>query len=183
MMIHDLTVRVRPQNKNAHALCIVLLALAAAGFVTSFTVPLYRGIIQLFAAILIVAALTVYARYLGSKYSYEIFTNDGEGEPLFIVRQETGKRISILCRVSLAGISEVVPLSMKEAKERAKTSGAHRYLYTSTLFPSRAYYVKVRTRHEKADLILEGSDEFFSYLDASAKEAALLFPPFAEEEE
>lgn len=183
MTIRDLTVRVRPQNKNAHLLCILLLALAAAGFATSFTVPLYRGIIQLFSALFIVAALTVYSRYLGAKYSYEIFTNDGEGEPLFIVRQTTGKRISILCRVTLAGISEVVPLSMKEAKARAVASGVHRYLYTTTLCPSRVFYVKVRTRHEKADLILEGSDEFFSYLSASAKEAALYYPPFAEEEE
>lgn len=182
-MIHDLTVRVKPQNKNAHTLCIALLALAAAGFVTSFLVSLYCGIIQLFAAVLIVAALTVYSRYLGSKYSYEIFTDGGEGEPLFIVRQETGKRISILCRVSLAGISEVTPLSMKEAKSRSVASGAHRYLYTSTLFPSRVYYVKVRTRHEKADLVLEGSDEFFDYLKNAAAEAALLYPPFAEEEE
>lgn len=181
-MIRDLTVRVKPQNKCAHTLCIVFLALAVAGFIASFSVPLYRGIIQLFAAILIVAALTVYARYIGAKYSYEIFTDGGEGEPLFIVRQETGKRISILCRVALAGMSEIVPLSMKEAKEKAKSSGAHRYLYTQTLFPARVYYVKVRTRHEKADLILEGSEEFFEMLKLAASEAAMLYPPFAEEE-
>lgn len=182
-MISDLTVHVKPQNKRAHALCLLLLALAAGGFITSFTVPLYRGMIQLFAAILIVAALTVYARYLGAKYSYEIFTDGGAGEPLFIVRQTTGKRVSILCRISLAGISEITPLSMKEAKARARASGVHRYLYTQTLFPPRVFYVKVRTRSERADLILEGSDEFFAYLEQAAHEAALLYPPFAEEGE
>lgn len=182
-MIQDMTLRVKPNKRPALTALITLLALAAAGFVTSLLVSHYRGLLQLGAAVLIVAALTLYARYLGTRYSYEIFTDGGNAEPLFIVRQETGKRISILCRITLAGIAEAVPLSMKEAKERAQKDTVPRYIYTSTLGVDRVWFLKVRARHESADLIMEGSDEFFTLLKAMAEEAVLLYPPFAEEDE
>lgn len=182
-MIQDMTVRVKANKKRALTVIILLSAVAAAGFVTSLLIEHYRGILQLGAAVLIVAALTLYARYIGTTYSYEIFTDGGSAEPLFIVRQETGKRISILCRITLAGIAEMTSLTVKEAKARAQKDGVPRYIYTSTLHPDRVCFLKVRARHESADLILEGSDEFFTYLEAAAKEAALLYPPFAEEDE
>ena len=90
-MIREFAVRPVPKNKNARTLFFVLLGGAAVGMIASYFMNSYKGIVQLLALILLVAAVTVYTRYIGSVYSYEV-SFDSDGTPIFVVCQLSGRR-------------------------------------------------------------------------------------------
>ena len=157
-MIREFAVRPMPKNKNARTLFFVLLAAAAATVIASYFLTHYKGVVQLGSLILLVAAVLIYTRYLGSVYSYEV-TFDSDETPIFVVCQLSGKRRTSLCRVDLADITEIEALEAAAYRAYKTEQGTKRYNYTPTLFPDEVYLMKVRSRTERADVFLELSAE------------------------
>lgn len=181
-MIKEFTIHAKPTNKKA------TLAFAAC-FLSSFAIltlstfmEKYRGIVQLLGMGLLVAALLFYTKYMAPKYFYEIVF-DSEGTPLFIVNQVTGKRMTTLCRV---GLYEIVKVELEgaEARRSHKTpAGVKKYSYVPTLSPECAARIYTSGRHEKAEILIEVSEEIARLISDYAKEARELMAMREDEEE
>ena len=169
-MISEVSLRPVPKNKNARHLFFALLGLAAASVVGSYFSPHYKGVIQLGSLLLLVAAVLIYTRYVGSTYSYEVGF-DTEQTPIFVVTQLSGTRRSALCRVDLADIASLEKLSYEQYRAYKCEVGTKRYNYTPTLMPPEVYLMRVRARTERADVFLEISDALCQTLLSYASEA------------
>ena len=169
-MIREFAVRPTPKNQNARTLFFGLLGAAAIAIAASYILTSYKGIVQLGGLILLVAAVMIYTRYVGSVYSYEVAT-DSEGAPIFIVCQLSGKRRTALCRVDLADIVDIKTLTAAEYRAYKPEAGMKRYNYTPTLNPPVVHLMQVRSYREKADVFVELSEEYKDVLLSFVSEA------------
>lgn len=172
-MISELSARANPSNNKARYAFYILLGLAAALTAVYMAVPLYKGIIGLAVIGVIVAAVLIYTKYIGSVYFYDI-TFDHLGEPLLVVRQITGRRQSTLARVSLAEIISVSKESAEERRMHKTPAGYLKYSYLPTLMPVTSYRITSSGRYERSEILVEISDEFASLLENYAAEARAL---------
>ena len=173
-MINEFSVRVKSSNNNARVACFTLLGVSVLVFCAYFISPSYKGLIGLLGIALITAAVLIYTKYVSCEYYYDI-TKDYDSAPVFVVRQITGKRQSTLCRI---GLSDIISAKMESAKERAghKTpTGYRKYVYLPTLMPKESCRLTVSNRYEKAEIIIEASEEFKNLLLSYSVEARELF--------
>ena len=157
-MIREFSVRPVPKNKNARILFFSILGSAAAAVILAYFLESYKGIVQLGALILLVAAVLVYTRYIGAVYSYEV-TFDSDETPIFVVCQFSGKRRTSLCRVDLADVVDIEVLTNAAYRAYRTEPGVKRYNYTPTLNPPEVHLMRVRSHTERADVLLELSSE------------------------
>ena len=168
-MINELSIRPKPKNKLADRIFYTLLLVAIAIITVSYLVERYRGLISLLAVAIIVAALSLYSRFMSGEYCYDIMY-DSSNTPLFVVRKFTGKRATTLCNIELSAIRSLDILENgKDTEPRA--AGVKRYNYFPTLGKARRARLTVKTRYESSVILIEGSDEFFALLSSYAKEA------------
>ena len=172
-MIREFAVRPMPKNQNARRLFFILLGAAVATVAISYFLPSHKGIVQLASLILLVSAVLIYTRYLGSTYSYEV-AHDTEGTPIFLVTQLTGKRRTALCRVNLSDIQGIEVLTGAQYRAYKPEAGIKKYNYTPTLNPDEVHLMQVRSRTEKAVVFLELSEEYRSMLLSFIEEAKAL---------
>ncbi len=168
-MIKELSIRPKPQNKLADRIFYTLLLVALGIIALTQIVEHYKGVISVFAVIAIVAALSVYSRFMSGEYCYDVMY-DSSNTPLFVVRKFSGKRATTLCNVELSAIRSLDILENgKDIEPRA--TGVKRYNYYPTLGKVRRARLTVKTRYESSVILIEGSDEFFALLSSYAKEA------------
>lgn len=171
-MIREFSAKATASNQKARILFISSTVMAFAFVAVASLIDNYRGIISLFGVLLMSVAIVIYNKYVSSVYYYDI-TFDSEGTPLFVVRQIVGKRQSTICRIALY---EIQKISRETSKERVahKTPYEYRkYSYLPTLSPSVSYRLITSSRYEKAEILIEVSDEFASLLSeyiSTAKE-------------
>jgi hypothetical protein len=115
---------------------------------------MYKGIVALAGAILLVVGITVYSKYLASVYYYDI-TKDANGTPVFVVRQIMGKRESTLCRIDVADIISVTHETSAERRNHKTPAGYLKYVYTPTLMPKATSRLIVEGQYEKAEIVIE----------------------------
>ena len=169
-MIREFSTHPKPANNNAKIAFLVAILISAVGFVTYFVVDRYKGIIGTVALMVLTTAILFYTKYISPEFYYDI-TTDAEGTPMFVVRQVIGKRHSTLCRIDLADISSVVKQSAAEKKAHKCVQGYISYVYTPTLMPPTTYLITVSSRYEKAEIRIEGTDEFADLLREYSLEA------------
>ncbi len=165
----EFSVHPKPQNKRAYYTFYAMLGSAIIAFVPYFALDKYKGIFSFIAMIFIVAAIYIYTRYLSKAYYYDITAAD-DGEPLFVVRQLVGKRYSTLCRIEIATMVNIEHISRREGNKPERREGVNRYYYLPTMMPEDYYAITVSSPYEKAEVFIEGSDEFAAMLMAYAKE-------------
>lgn len=170
-MISEFSARPKPTNNNAKYAFISSLSLALAVFIFSLTLEKYKGAVGMIALVLLTFALFIYTRYIAVLYFYDI-TFDGEGKPIFVVRQKIGKRDSTLCRIDLYSIKKIEKETAEERKRHKTPVGYLKYVYSPTLFPSVTYRITVLSGYEKSEVIIECPDEFANTLELYAKEAS-----------
>ena len=181
-MIREFSVHAKSTNKKAPMVFAACASLAFAFILMSMIIPSYRGVVSLLGMGLLVGAITVYTRYVSPEYYYDI-TFDSEGTPLLVVRQIIGKRHTTLCRI---GLSEIVKIEQESAGERHrhKTPGGFvKFNYAPTLMPETTYRITTMSRYEKAEIIIEASEEFASLLRSYSAEARELMSAREENEE
>lgn len=169
-MIREFSVKLKATNGKARTAFIASMLIAFALIAVSSVVPLYHGVVALVGMAFLVAAVTIYSKYVSPIYYYDI-TFDCEGTPLLVVRQLIGKRETTLCRI---GLAEIVKIEREEKTSRRahKTPyGFRKYSYSPTLDPELTYRLTTMSRYEKAEIILEINDSFAQMLKEYSTEA------------
>lgn len=172
-MIKDFSVTPKPKNKNSVILMCLFFAIALISLLVTVFIDKYKGVVGMVTLAALTTAILVYTKYVAVTFHYDIVA-EGMDEPLFVVRQTVGKRNVTLCRVSLADIYEIKRESAKERRAHKSPQGVARYVYTPTLSPDESYRIFVSARYEKAEIIVEISEEFKEMLTSIAVEARSL---------
>ena len=148
-------------------------AIAAAVIAVSFMMDRFGGLVGNVGIVIAVVAILVYTKYLSPEYYYDI-THDSDGLAVFVVRMVAGKRQSTLCRIGLAEIVSMEREDRAARKAHTTPKGVVKYSYCPTLDPELVYRLTTRSRYEKAEIIIEVSDEFAELLSRYASEARSL---------
>lgn len=172
-MSGEFSVKVVPQNRKAHVISAASLIVAALLFVTRFIINKYTGLIDLGTVGFITASVFLYTKYIASSYYYESMLTD-DGERLFIIKKVTGKRATTLCRISFGEILSIKKETGEEFKKHKTPRGTVKYLYTPTLFPSFVYRIEMRSAYERAEIVIECSDELADVISNIAAGARAL---------
>ena len=170
-MTSNFSVTPKPQNKNAKLLMCAFFLVALVSLVVTLFLEKYRGVVGMVTFASLITAILVYTKYVAVKFHYDIIVEDVE-EPLFIVRQTIGKRDVTLCRIAFADITKIEKETAEERRAHKSAQGVAKYSYTPTLSPSVSYRIFIFSRYEKAEIVIEGTEELFEmlrYLSVSAK--------------
>lgn len=168
--MQEFSVKLTPSNNKARIAFIALLMGAFVLFALSSFVPLYRGIVSLGGMVCLVASLTLYTKYVSPVYYYD-FTDDGYGTRLFVVRQMNGKRQSTLCRISFGEIKKVERETPEIRRGHQTPTGYRKYSYLPTLSPEVCYRLTIVNSYEKAEILIEVTDELADVIKGYAREA------------
>ena len=166
--MQEFSVKLTPSNNKARVAFIALLMGAFVLFALSTLLPLYRGLVSLGGMACLVASLTLYTKYISPVYYYD-FTDDGYGTLLFVVRQMIGKRQSTLCRISFGEIRKVERVTSSSAKEHKTPAGYRKYSYLPTLDPELSYRLTIENAYEKAEILIEVTDELAQMIENYSK--------------
>ena len=169
-MINNFSVHPKPQNNNAKIACLIMTSISVLGFIVYFMMESYRGFVGLFALFCLVTAILIYTKFISPEFYYDIIVQEGD-EPIFVVRQVIGKRSSTLCRIALADIVSVTGEDKRARREHKTDRDTRRYIYAPTLFPKYTYRITVRSRYEKAEIVIECSEAFSQMLLEAVGEA------------
>ncbi len=172
-MTSNFSVTPKPQNKNAKILMSAFFAIALVSLIVTLFLEKYRGVVGMVTFASLITAILVYTKYVAVKFHYDIIVEEVE-EPLFVVRQTVGKRDVTLCRIAFADITKIKKETLEERRAHKTAGGVAKYSYTPTLSPSFSYRIFVLSRYEKAEIIIEGTDELCEMLksvSASARES------------
>ena len=173
-MIREFTVHAKPSNNKARVTFWTLLSLGAADFICYLAMRYFEvnksGLVGVVSLALIVAAVTIYTKYISPDFYYDI-THDSDGTALFVVHQMIGKRKTTLCRVALFEIVRIEKENKSQRKAH-KTPFLHRkYVYFPTISPEFSYRLTTRSRYEQAEILIEISDQLADALLEYVKEA------------
>lgn len=172
-MINEFSAHPKPRNKNAKIAFALALAVSAAGFAAYLMMDRYKGVVGLFAMFSLVTAILFYTKFISPSFYYDI-TFDSEDTPIFVVRQIIGKRQTTLCRIDLADIV-AVEYETRAARRAHKTpQDTRKYVYAPTMMPPDVYRMTVRSRYERAEIIIEAGEEFAALLRSYSEEARAL---------
>ena len=169
-MIKEISARPKPQNNNSKILMSVFFALAAVAIFISLAIESYKGVVSFVGILFLVSGVLVYTKYVAVQFYYDVMITDS-GEPLFIVRQLSGRREITLCRVPIAEITSVKKESAGERKAYVRRVGVSLFVYFPTLSPAISYRISVGLGSETSEVLIECTDEFASLLLEYAKEA------------
>lgn len=172
-MISEFSVHAKPRNKNSYVAFIVLLLVSVLGFCVCFSMDSYKGVVGVFALMILTLAILVYTKFIAPAFYYDIAI-DSEGIPMFVVRQIVGKRQTTLCRLDLADIVSIEYETKKQRAEHKTSHGVRKYIYAPTMFPAEVYRITAKNRYETAEIIIEGNEIFADTLKSYAEEARSL---------
>ena len=125
--------------------------------------------VSLVGVSLLTLALMIYTKYIAPIYYYGI-TFDSEGNAVFVVRQQTGKKYTTLCRIALSEIVKIEKQTAEQMKAHKTPMGMVKYSYLPTLSPSLAYRITTSGRYERAEILIESSEEFADLLTSYSNE-------------
>lgn len=174
-MISEFSVKLSPTNKKAKYYSIGCMISSFLMFIVYVMIEQYKGLVGLVIIGLMTAGIYIYTRYVSTELLLDI-TFDGDGTPVLVVRQLTGKRYSTLSRVELHSIAKIEKLEGDALKSHKAEAGYLKYTYTPTLFPEKMYLLVIRSRYEKAEMLLECGDDFAAFLLSQVREAKELYP-------
>lgn len=169
----ELSVRAVPQNKNAKLAMLISFLLSALSFVAYGMVDRFRGIVGLVALSFLVTAILFYTKYISPVFFYDL-TLDGDDNSTFVVRRVVGRRQSTFCRVDLADIVSIERENREEYKRHKTPRGLSKYVYAPSLFPKAVYRITVKGKYEKAEIIIEASEDFVDSVKEYVREARIL---------
>lgn len=131
------------EKKAEKWLVAALVSVAALLFGTSMTgiVP-YPAFFQLGATACLAVGIVIVSGCLLKSYVYTV----EEGSD-FVITEQTGRRRTVVCRVSVASVESVTPIT-KDKTEKTEEKEGRRFNYTGTLFCGEKYDVRVREQGE-----------------------------------
>ena len=181
-MINEFSIHAKATNNKARTAFTVCFFASFAFLISANAFQKFVWVPQLIGMCLLVGAVVLYTRFLSSTYFYEI-VKDTEGTPLFVVNQAIGRRITTLCRVALYEIVKIEGEGEEERKSHKTPLGVKKYNYVPTLLPKRTFRLYTSGRHERAEIVVEITDEAAAMLLEYSKEARELYQTSETEEE
>ncbi|MBR3895253.1 MAG: hypothetical protein IKJ35_08950 [Clostridia bacterium] len=133
---------------------VAILSVTAAILFVFSTQPycVYPALWQLTSVVLLVAVIMLVSNCLLREFLYRVAPREGidGGFSLdFTVVECHGKRRTVVCRISVEDIKEIVPLTPENKKQFFKTPrGKFVYRYVSRLAPRNACRLTVRNEEE-----------------------------------
>lgn len=154
-------------RKKEILLSVTLFGIGAVLFAVSQIPDLpFPALFQLAMLVFFTAGVMVLSLCVLRHYVYRIAPRDtdaGDGPPDFTITEYYGRRVTVVCRVSLRDIEDVTPVTpQNRVALSASLKGKRVYRYTSELFDAKPYLVTVA----------DGEDRF--YLRIAADEAIFL---------
>ena len=134
----------RFQKKKEKLLSYAMIGLAAALIAVSYVpgIP-YPGYIQLFGMGALVVMIMIYSMYVAHHYSYRIEEREGNA-PDFIITEYYGRRVTVVCRVSVTSVMSATPWNEETKKRFAEQKkGKQSYIYTGVLFDEAQYVLDI----------------------------------------
>ena len=131
-------------KKKEKLLAYGMLGLAALLFIASYipNAP-YPGVIQMLGMGAIVAMIMVFSMCIAHHYDYAIVEHE-DAEPDFIITEYYGKRITVVCRVSVSAVMAAIPWNEETKKMLAEQKKNRRsYVYTGVLFDEQQYCLDI----------------------------------------
>ena len=169
-MIREFSIKAKPSNNKARTLFIVCMLIAFGLVMISAIITTYKGVASMAGVGFLSIAIVIYTKYLGSTYFYDI-TVDSSGVPLLVVRQQIGKRYSTLCRIALAEITKIEREDKKQRAAHKTPIDTKKYSYLPSLSPDTSYRITSCNKYEKAEILIEISDEIASLVSSYTGEA------------
>ena len=147
------------------AILSLLLGLLMFGFSQIGGIP-FPVIYQLVGIAFLAVFIIFISRYLMRRYVYTVESR-GEGlPPDFIVTEYYGRRITVVCRISVSDIEEVIPITRENRQElRAKQTGRLFYDYTADLFSKNRYLITVTDGEHRFCARILADDGLLGWLD------------------
>lgn len=179
-MIKELSASPKPQNSNSKILMSVFFILSAAVLIVSRLIDSYKGVVAFVGVLLLVSAILVYTKYVAIVFYYDVIITS-DGEPLFVVRQLSGRREVTLCRVPLAELTDIRKETAAERRAHVRQKDCPLFVYLPTLFPPVSYRMTVGRGSERSEVLIECSEEFAALLLDYAAEARELAGDLNEE--
>ena len=172
-MISEFSVHAKSKNNNAVIAFVVLLIVSALGFTAYFFLESYKGVVGVFALMILTVAILVYTKFIAPSFYYDVAV-DSENVSMFVVRQIIGKRQTTLCRIDLADIVSIEYETKKDRIRHKTPRGVRKYIYAPTMFPNEIYRITAKNRYETAEIIVEGTEVFLETMRAYVNEARLM---------
>ena len=169
-MNKSFSVRPKPSNNNAKIAFGVALGISGVGFIAYYLMDRFRGIVGTVALFVLVTALLIYTKYISPSFAYDVIA-DGNETPLFVVRQFIGRRVTTLCRIELADITSVKHETRAERRAHRTPKDFKKYVYAPTMSADENYRLSVSNRYERAEIVIEISDELAELLCTLISEA------------
>lgn len=119
-------------NSNAKMAALLCFLASVVAFVGAALVPKFPSVLQCIGLILLVPVIQITARYLILQYLYRLRAIDGGGVDFEVYAYRGGARMQLVCRIGLAEITAVKPLS---EENRTAPSGLRRYNYHPDMRP------------------------------------------------
>ena len=159
----------KPPRTNSRAQKLVLLFFIGAAALLLVTVPLkempFLWIIQLFAIILLIAAVFLVTRYITRSYIYSIDVIDGRTDLTVTEVSSGGKRQVAVCRIGLSGIESVREIEGKDEELSALRKARKRIFdYRPDLLPEKSILVAAEECGEEFLILLAYDVELLNIL-------------------
>lgn len=135
-------------KKRERLISVILLLLGVALFAFSQIkgIP-FPVIYQLLALAALTAFIILLSRYLMRRYTYRVMPRSHTGDgmpPDFVVTEYYGRRVTVVCRVSVNDVEEIIPITKENRREwKANQGGRFFYDYTSDLFSKNRFIIVV----------------------------------------
>ena len=149
---------------------IVCAALFAAG-IAIFLPTLHPqtplpALFQLVSLLLLTAAISVLIRYLMRNYTYAVQECDRGGDiPDFVITEQYGKRLTVVCRVSVTEVEAAMPVTEENRLQiKEMTKGKRVFSYISEINPRDLYLITVRMENETVYLKIVADKTLISVL-------------------
>ena len=173
-MIREFSVKPKPSNNKARYTFVFCLSISFALILLSTFIPVYKGLVSLVGVALLTLALVIYTKYIAPIYYYDI-TFDNDDNAVFVVRQQTGKKYTTLCRIALCEIVRIEKQTAEQMKAHKTPMGVVKYSYLPTLNPDTAYRITTSGRYERAEILIESTEEFANLLFSYSNEARMSY--------
>ena len=145
----------------------LFLGLSLFGFSQIKSIP-FPVIYQLLGLVSLTAFIILVSRYMMRRYVYRVEPrSDGTPSeaPDFVVTEYYGRRVSVVCRVSVAAIEEILPITRENRKEiKEKQNGRLFYDYTADLYSQNRYLVTVTDGEHRFCARILADEELLKWL-------------------
>ncbi len=114
----------------------------------------------------IAVMILIFSLVVSKHYIYSITEADEDGNVDLLITECAGPRRTVVCRVSVTSVLEVIPVTEETRKTYAsRASGMQQYNYTGVLFGEDQRYLKIEEGGESFLVRICATDDLLSHLN------------------